>query len=137
MTSGSSKAAQYEQQGVDLADATEEPVAEPLPGRGPGDQPCDVDHLDPGSHDLAALAHLGERIETVVRKRRDPDGGLGGGERMVSYRRQTPGEGVEKRGLPGVREPDEPDPLHSHDATAGLGILFMGLRPGSVLVRVL
>ena len=57
---------QHQADGVGLADAGQEAVAETLPGRRPGDQAGDVDELDGGVHDLAAGAHLGQGIEPVV-----------------------------------------------------------------------
>ena len=88
---------QHEHDGIDLADAGQEPVAQPLTGGRARDEPGDVDQLDIGVHDLARLAHPGEGVEPVVGHVRHPDVGLGRRERVRRDHRVPTGNGVEQR----------------------------------------
>jgi hypothetical protein len=108
---------QHQADGIDLADAGQEPVSQTLARRRPGDESGDVDELDARGHDLLALAHLGQGQETGVGDLGDADVGLGGRERMGRHRRRASGQRVEQRRLAGVGQPDEPQALHFLEPT--------------------
>jgi hypothetical protein len=105
--------AQDEAQGVGLADAGEKPVAHALPRRGPGDQAGDVDELDRGVHDLLAVAHGGQRLDTRVGHAGQAHVGLRRREGMRCDGRRTARQRIEQSRLPGVRQADDAEPLHN------------------------
>ena len=104
--------AQHVQDRVDLADAAEELVAEPLPRVRALLDAGDVSELRGGLDDLLRGAHLGEGDQSVIRHFGDADVRLGGGERVRGHRGLAAGQRVEKRGLAGVGQPDDAEALH-------------------------
>ena len=103
---------QDDDDGVDLPDVGEEAVAQALTLAGALDEPADVDHLDGGMHDVAALRHLGESVEALVGDLGDADVGILGGERVRRRQRSAAGEGVVQRALTRVGQADEAEAFH-------------------------
>ena len=84
------------QHGVDLADAAEELVAQPLARVRALLDAGDVDELCGRVDDLLRLAHRGERVEALVRHLRDTHVRLGRRERMRCDLRVAAGQRVEE-----------------------------------------
>jgi len=103
---------QHHHDGVDLADAGQEPVAHALARRRPGHQPGDVDELQRGSDHLLGPGHLGQCPQAGIRYLSDPDVGLRGRERVGGDRDGRSGHGVEQRRLAGVGQADETQAFH-------------------------
>ena len=109
---------QHEHDGVDLADAGEEAVAEALALARPLDQPADVDELDGGVHGLGAAS-----TSPTSRSRRSSgtpghaDVGVDGGEGVGGGQGLAAREGVEERRLPGVGQADEAEAFHRGQVT--------------------
>jgi hypothetical protein len=99
-------------EGVDLAQAAEEAVAEAFAGAGSLGQGGDVDELHAGRHDLAGLRHVGQLPQPLVRHLGDTDRRLRGGERVSGNDGVGPGQGIEQAGLPGVGQADKAEALH-------------------------
>ena len=99
-------------QRVDLTDAGQEAVPEPLSSGRAGNEAGDVDHFHAGAHHLAAGAHARQGVESGVGQRRGGDRRLGGGEGVGGHRRVSTGEGVEQRRLAGIGQTDETQSFH-------------------------
>ena len=104
---------QHEDDGVDLADVGQEPVAEALARAGPFDQPADVDELHGGRHDLRGCAtsrpaaRAGRRAPWPRRR-----SGPWWRTRRAPPAPPPPVKRVVQRRLAGVGQADEPEPFH-------------------------
>ena len=114
---------------VGLADVREELVAETLARGGAGDEAGDVVEVDGVVDELTRAERLGDPLEALVDDGYDSDVRLDRRERVVGGLSARLRERVEKRGLAGVRHPDDPD-LHCRGpSTAGRGALPPTSRP--------
>jgi hypothetical protein len=75
-----------------------------------GDQARDVVEVDRVVHDLARVQKLREALEPLIGDRDDGDVGLDRRERVVGGRHAGARQGVEQRGLAGIRHADDADP---------------------------
>ena len=104
---------QHQHDGVDLADAGQEAVAQALARRRPGHQPGDVDELEGGRHDLLRLAHLGQRASAGGRAPGRCRPWLSVVENgWAATGADAAGQGVEQRRLAGVGQADEAETFH-------------------------
>jgi hypothetical protein len=98
---------QHVDDGVDLADAGEEPVAEPFALVRTFDETADVGELHGGVDHVLALGHHGEAIEPLVEHLRDPTFGSTVAKAYGARRRLR--QGVVQGRLAGVGQPTNPN----------------------------
>ncbi len=104
---------------VGLADVRKEAVAQALALVRPGDQARDVVEVDRVVHDLRGAHRRGDLVQPPVHDGHHRDVGLDRRERVVGGLRPRLREGVEKRGLAGVGQPDDADARAHRSASAG------------------
>ena len=107
-----SESPEDEHNGVDLADAGQKSVTQPLALGGPLNQAADIGELHAGRYNPAGSAHGGQAFQTVIG---DPGHANIGVSRSEGIRRgegSPAGQGVIKRGLARVGQAHEPETLH-------------------------
>ena len=93
--------------GVDLANVSEELVAEPFATGGAADQPGDIDEFELGWDDLCRFCEASRRFEPLVRYGNPPDIWFDRTERIIRrFCRGGCDQRVEQGGFADVRQSD-------------------------------
>ncbi len=104
--------AEEEQDGVGLPHVGQKAIPEPLSLVGAANEAGDVHESDVGGDHPLGPQDAREGLEPRVGQEGHPHVGLDGGEGVGGHRRVGLGQRVEERGLPGVRQTDDPDLEH-------------------------
>src|SRR5690348_3540424 len=113
MDIGALKTAHDLHNSVDLANVTEELVAESFARARASDQSGNIDKLDRRRDDFLRMRHLCQDIEPRVGNDHNADVWVDGAEGIILCRRFVrSGDGIKKRGFPNVRQADNSSAEH-------------------------
>ncbi len=115
------KAAHYLHNRVDFADVAEKLITESFARARAFHQTGDIHELDRGRHDFFRTRHLTELFQAPIRHSDDADVGIDRAKRIIFRGRVVcPGNGIEQRRFPDVRQSNNSSAEHDFSSVAAV-----------------